>query len=147
MTTPHKSWYFAIVQIPSWRLPDTQFLTRCQPTSFHPGEKRFSTIIIEKLPWSGRRKRRRIGGGFLVKKNKNYLCSYRQRARMAEARKANGEEEQVSWNLQNICEIIPLEFWTDLNQMAFKISTKSKLNNIIKIWRFELFINNKNLIF
>ena len=28
--------------------------------------------------------------------SKNYLCSYRQRARMAEARKANGEEEQVS---------------------------------------------------
>ena len=28
--------------------------------------------------------------------SKNNLCSYRQRARMAEARKANGEEEQVS---------------------------------------------------
>ena len=33
------------------------------------------------------------GKGIFVLK---ILCSYRQRARMAEARKANGEEEQVS---------------------------------------------------
>ena len=146
MTTPHKSWYFAIVQIPSWRLPDTQFLTRCQPTSFHPGEKtsQYDYHWEAAMVWQEEKKEDRRG---IFSKNKNYLCSYRQRARMAEARKANGEEEQVSWNLQNICEIIPLEFWTDLNQMAFKISTKSKLNNIIKIWRLELFINNKNLIF
>ena len=45
------------------------------------------------MVWQEEKKEDRRG---IFSKNKNYLCSYRQRARMAEARKANGEEEQVS---------------------------------------------------
>ena len=74
-----------IGQISSWRLPDTRFLTLFQPTSSLPGTflhcgKKYesptlarSNKVIVKILWH----------------------SCRHRARMAEAKAVNGEEEQV----------------------------------------------------